>query len=153
MYKYEPGGKYFEEFEIGEKFTSCRRTVLDCDVNNFSCLTGDFNPIHVDDITASEGPFGERIAQGSLGVDIMNGQINQLGIFEGTTIAKLEETNKFIAPLYIGDTIHSELEVLESKPSSKGGKGIITCKINLINQDEKVITESTWKIMLHSNSN
>ena len=148
MAEYVNRGYYLEDFEVGQEFVTCRRTILDADVISFACLTGDFNPIHIDDVTAAQGPFGKRIAHGSLGVSIMNGQQNQLGIFEGTTIAKLEETNKFVAPLNIGDTIHTEIKITNVKPSSKGGKGIVSFTANLVNQKGQVVTESTCVVMV-----
>jgi 3-hydroxybutyryl-CoA dehydratase len=150
MAEYKNKGYYFEDLQVGQEFVTARRTILDADVINFACLTGDFNPIHIDDVAAAQGPFGKRIAHGSLGVAIMNGQQNQLGIFEGTTIAKLEETNKFLRPIHINDTIHTEMKVVAVKPSSKGGRGIVSLQVNIINQKGEVVTESTCAIMVKS---
>lgn len=150
MLEYKSKGYYLEDFKVGQEFITARRTILDADVINFACLTGDFNPIHIDDVAAAEGPFGKRIAHGSLGVAILNGQQNQLGIFEGTTIAKLEETNKFLAPIHINDTIHTEIKITDVKPSSKGGKGIIYLIASLKNQKGEVVTESLCTIMVRS---
>jgi acyl dehydratase len=148
MAEYKPRGLYLEDFEVGMEFVSPRRTILEADVINFACLTGDFNPIHIDDIAAAQGPFGKRIAHGSLGVAILNGHQNQLGIFEGTTIAKIDETNKFVGPIHIGDTIHTEIKVIGVKPSSKGGRGVVTLEAKLVNQDGKVSIEGTTAVMV-----
>jgi acyl dehydratase len=150
MAEYKIKGYYLEDFEVDQEFVTARRTILDGDVINFACLTGDFNPIHVDDIAAAAGPFGKRIAHGSLGVAIMNGQQNQLGIFEGTTIAKLEETNKFLAPIHINDTIHTEIKITGVKPSSKGGKGVVSFTACLKNQRGELVTESICSVMVRT---
>lgn len=148
MVEYQPKGLYFEDFAIGQEFATPRRTILESDVINFACLTGDFNPLHVDDITAGKGPFKKRIAHGLLGVSIMNGQMNQIGIFEGTTIAKAEDTNRYKCPLMIQDTVHSLIRITGLKPSSKGGKGTVFADVFLINQRNEVVTESSHVIIM-----
>jgi acyl dehydratase len=148
MVEYKPKGLFFEDFEVGQEFATTRRTVTDGDVVNFACLTGDFNPIHIDEVTASEGPFKKRIAHGLLGVAIMNGQMNQLGIFEGTTIAKAEDTNRYKAPIFIGDTVSTLIKIVGVKPSTKGGKGTVLADTYLINQRGEVVTESSNVILI-----
>ncbi|MBP1920494.1 MaoC family dehydratase [Youngiibacter multivorans] len=148
MVEYKPKGLFFEDFAVGQEFATTRRTVTDGDVINFACLTGDFNPIHIDDVTAAEGPFKRRIAHGLLGVAIMNGQMNQLGIFEGTTIAKAEDTNKYKSPLFIGDTVSTLIKIIGVKLSSKGGKGTVLADTYLINQRGEVVTESSNVILI-----
>lgn len=150
MTEYKPKGLYLEDFSEGKEFMTSRRTILDSDVINFACLTGDFNPIHIDDITAEKGPFKKRIAHGMLGVAIVNGQLNQLGIFEGTTIAKMEDTNKYKAPLFIGDTVSTLIKITNIKPSSKGGKGVVSFDTYLINQRGETITESSNVVLVKS---
>jgi len=148
MVEYKPKGLFFEDFKVGQEFATTRRTVTDGDVVNFACLTGDFNPIHIDEVTASEGPFKKRIAHGLLGVAIMNGQMNQLGIFEGTTIAKAEDTNRYKAPIFIGDTVSTLIKIVGVKPSTKGGKGTVLADTYLINQRGEVVTESSNVILI-----
>ncbi len=148
MVEYKPKGLFFEDFEVGQEFATTRRTITDSDIINFACLTGDFNPIHIDDVTAAEGPFKKRIAHGMLGVAIMNGQMNQLGIFEGTTIAKAEDTNRYKAPIFIGDTVSTVIKIVEVKPSSKGGKGTVFADTYLINQRGEVVTQSSNVILI-----
>lgn len=148
MVEYKPKGLFFEDFAVGQEFATTRRTITDGDVINFACLTGDFNPIHIDDVTAANGPFKKRIAHGLLGVAIMNGQMNQLGIFEGTTIAKAEDTNKYKSPLFIGDTVSTLIKVVGVKLSSKGDKGTVLADTYLINQRGEVVTESNNVILI-----
>lgn len=148
MVEYIPKGLYFEDFAVGQEFMTTRRTITDTDVVNFACLTGDFNPIHIDEVTAAAGLFKKRIAHGLLGVAIMNGQMNQLGIFEGTTIAKAQDTNRYKAPLFIGDTVSTLIKIVEVKLSSKGGRGTVIVDTFLINQREEIVTESSNVILM-----
>lgn len=150
MVDYIQKGLCFEEFKVGQEFMTTRRTITETDVVNFACLTGDFNPIHIDDVTAAAGQFKKKIAHGLLGVAIMNGQMNQLGIFEGTTIAKAQDTNRYKAPLFIGDTVSTLIKVVEVKPSSKGPRGTVFIDTLLMNQRGEVVTESSNVILISS---
>ncbi len=81
-------GWYLEDFEVGKTYISGGRTVTETDVVNFAGLSGDFNPLHMDEeYAAAHSIFGRRIAHGMLGAVIMTGLSNQTGMFEGTTIA------------------------------------------------------------------
>ncbi len=149
---YEARGLYIEDFEDDKIYTSQARTITETDVMNFAGLTGDFNPLHTDEEFAKEGPFKARVAHGMLGGAIMTGMSNQLGIFEGTTIAFLELTQKYVAPLFIGATVHLELKIKEKRMSSKPGRGIITFFANLIDSEGKHITEAEWVITMQARS-
>ena len=143
-------GLYLEDFEIGKVFESCGRTVTETDVVNFAGLSGDFNPLHMDEEFGKNNMFGKRVAHGMLGPVIMTGLSNQTGLFEGTTIAFLELSIKYTAPLCIGDTVHLEFSTTEVRHSKKPGRGIAKYDAKLINQEGKVITESEWVIMMKS---
>jgi len=145
-YKFK--GLKFSQFEKGHVYYTARRTITEADVVNFAGLTGDFNPLHVDEVFAQSTPFKQRIAHGMLGVAIATGLANQLGIFEGTTIALLSQTISYKGPILFGDTVQLELHVKETKPSSKGGKGIVTFDCPLKNQRGETVIESEWVVML-----
>ena len=106
-------GLYLEDFEIGKVYESCGRTITESDVVNFAGLSGDFNPLHMDEEFGKNNMFGKRVAHGMLGPVIMTGLSNQTGLFEGTTIAFLELSIKYTAPLCIGDTVHLEFSTTE----------------------------------------
>ena len=148
--KHEPHGLYLEDYEIGKEYVSQNRTITEADVVNFAGLSGDFNPLHMDEVSAKEGIFGTRIAHGALGFIVSTGLTNGMGIAEGTTIAFLECTVKYPAPLKIGDTVRVVLTPTEVKHSSKPGKGVLTQNIKLVNQDDVVVMESDQKIMVKS---
>ena len=146
----EPGGLYLEEFEIGKEYESQGRTVTEADVVNFAGVSGDFNPLHMDEEFGKQNMFGRRVAHGALGFIMATGLENQMGIMEGTCIAFMECTIKYTAPLIIGDTVHVVLVPTETRHSSKPGKGILKCDLQLINQEGKVIMESSRVLMMKS---
>ena len=149
-YLYNPKGFYLEDYEIGREYTSQGRTITEADVVNFAGVSGDFNPLHTDEEFGKANQFGKRIAHGALGFIISNGLNNQMGIAEGTTIACIECTVKYTAPLLIGDTVHIVVIPTEVIHSSKPGKGILKQLVKLVNQDERVIMESNQTLMVKS---
>lgn len=147
---YEPKGKTFDEFEEGDEFFTQSRTITEADVVNFAGLTGDFNPLHTDEEFMKKSPFKTRIAHGLLSWAIGTGLANQLGIFEGTTIALLSMTSTYKAPVLFGDTIRLRLTVKEMKETSKPGRGIITFSADVLNQDDTVVIDGEYVVMLRS---
>lgn len=142
-------GWYLEDFEPGRTYRSGGRTITEYDVAAFAGLSGDFNPLHMDEEYAkTQSIFGKRIAHGMLGPVIMTGLSNQTGMFEGTTVAFLELSIKYPAPLEIGATVHLEMTPTDIRHTSKPGRGVLTLNANLVDHHGKVITECVWKIMM-----
>lgn len=148
--QYQQRGLFLEDFEIGREYISPARTVTEADVVNFAGISGDFNPLHMDEEFARQGPFGKRIAHGALGFIISTGLSNQMGIYEGTTIAFMECTVKYPAPLCIGDTVHAVVVPTETRHSSKPGKGILKQSLRLVNQNGTTVMESDQVLMMKS---
>ena len=149
-YEYQFRGLYLEDFEVDKEYFSPARTVTEADVSNFAGLSGDFNPLHTDEEFAKQNLFGTRIAHGALGFIISTGLSNQMGIYEGTTIAFMECTVKYPAPLKIGDTVHCVIVPTEVRHSSKPGKGILKQNLKLVNQDGVTVMESDQVLMMKS---
>lgn len=136
----------FDDFEVGMKFVSPRITVTDAHIILFAGLSGDFNPLHVDDIFAKKTIFGSRIAHGLLTLTLLSGHMGML--VAGTAIAFLELNAKFIKPVRVGDTIYGEAEIIEKKPVEKYNGGIITIKSTIKNQNNEVVAESQSKLLV-----
>ncbi|MFQ5922593.1 MAG: MaoC/PaaZ C-terminal domain-containing protein [Anaerolineales bacterium] len=141
-------GLTFEQFEVGEKFVSQSRTVTEADVVTFAGLSGDFNPLHTDALFASETPFGERIAHGMLIASMATGMSNWTGVFEGTTIALMEQVIRYKGVVKLGDTIHLELAVAAKKETSKSDRGVVTFDTQVINQEGTTVIEGQWVLMM-----
>ncbi|RMG01219.1 MAG: dehydratase, partial [Acidobacteria bacterium] len=86
MSKIDIRGRYFEEFAIGQTYTSVGRTVTEHDVLTFAGLSGDYNQIHTDAEFSKNTPYGQRIAHGLLGLSIASGLAMRTGILEGTVL-------------------------------------------------------------------
>ncbi len=140
-------GRFFSEFSVGEAFTSPGRTVTEADVVNFAGISGDYNPLHTDQTFAEKTPFKQRIAHGMLPASISTGLGQLLGIFGGTTMALMSQTFQYKAPVFFGDTIRLRLTVDAVKPSSKGGKGVVTFTSDILKQDDEVAVTGNWVVL------
>jgi len=145
-------GLTFDEFEIGSIHTSQARTVTEADVVNFAGLSGDFNPLHTDAEFGKSTPIGERIAHGVLILAMATGMANWMGIFEGTTIALMEQVTRYRGAVKFGDTIHLEMEVTEKKPTSRPDRGVVKFAVRVRNQREEVVVEGEWTLLMKTKS-
>lgn len=142
-------GLYYEDFHIGQQFTSPGRTITETDVVNFAGISGDYNPLHTDECYAQNTVFKRRIAHGVLGVSIVTGLTARMGIFEGTVIGLLEiEKWKFLKPIYLGDTVRVEMAIVEKIETSKKDRGLVVRQIRLTNQNNEIVQEGLIKVMI-----
>lgn len=148
--KYQPRGKFFEEFEVGQQLITAARTITEADIVNFAGVTGDFNQIHTDAVYASQGSFGQRIAHGLLIQSIAVGLVVQTGVIEGTTLAFRELTTKMSLPVFIGETIHVIGEVVDTKAFRRLGGGNVSIKYSVINNDGKAVQRGEWIMLIKS---
>lgn len=141
-------GLTFDQFDLGASYRSQGRTVTEADVVTFAGLSGDFNPLHTDAEFGKNTPFGERIAHGMLIVAMATGMANWMGIFEGTTIALMEQVIRYKSIARFGDTIHLEMEVLEKKPTSKPDRGIVRFAARVLNQRDELVVDGEWTLLM-----
>lgn len=146
-------GLFFEDFEPGLKVTSVGRTVTEHDVVSFAGLSGDFNLIHTNAEFGKTTPYGQRIAHGLLGLSIASGLAVQTGILGANVIAFREVGEwKFVKPVFIGDTIHVEMEILETKAFPRMGGGAVTLGIHVNNQSNETTMKGQWTVLVKSRS-
>jgi len=143
-------GLYYEDYEIGVKMRTRGRTITEADIVNFAALTGDFNPMHTDAEFMKTHAMGQRIAHGMLSLSYAVGQAYQLGFMEGTILAFRGLEMKFSLPVFIGDTLHVELTVIEMKEARRLGGGMVTLEVKIINQDGKTVQSGTWTVLVLS---
>lgn len=146
---YKVRGRTFDEFVIDEEIVSGARTVTEADVVNFACLSGDFHPEHMNKEYARKGPLGERIAHGLLVLSMATGLLNQTGVFEGTSIAILEVTARFLKAVKFGDTIRAIQKIVGKKETSKPDRGVLETRITVMNQDDQAILEADLVALLY----
>ncbi|WP_408956005.1 MaoC family dehydratase [Natroniella sp. ANB-PHB2] len=127
-------GKSIGEISIGEK-ASFTKTITESDVYNFAGVTGDLNPAHVNEEYAKKTVFKKRIAHGML----VSGLISTVLAIKlpGPGTIYLNQNLSFKAPVYFGDTITAEVEVIEKDEDKNRLKLKTICK----NQEGKVVVD------------
>jgi acyl dehydratase len=140
---------YWEEWEIGAEFESPARTVTEADIVQFAGLSGDYNPLHVNEEYCKTTMFGGRIAHGPLVYAIAAGLLFQLHLYDDTLIAFLGfEDLRFTKPVKPGDTIHARVKVLERLETSKPDRGVMKRQLFVINQRGEVVQEGRQAFLL-----
>lgn len=109
-------GLYWEEWTVGQEHVSAGRTVTETDIVMFAGISGDYNPLHVNEEHCKQTGFGGRIAHGPLVYAIAAGLMFQLHLYDDTLIAFLGfDSLKFTKPVRPGDTIHVRSKVIEKR--------------------------------------
>ena len=135
-------GLYFEEFQPGQVFDhAIRRTVTETDNVLFSTMTHNPAPLHLDEeYCRNHSEFGQRIVNSCLTLSLMVGiSVNDTTM--GTTVANLGwDEVRFPGPLFHGDTIRVQTEVLETRDSrSRPENGIVIFEHRAYNQEDQLV--------------
>ena len=147
-------GLYFEEFSVGQKVVTEKRTMTENDIMTFAALSGDNNRIHTDPEFSKTTMFGRQVAHGLLGLAVASGLAWETGILDGTVIAFREINEwKFVKPVFIDDTIFVELVVRETKALPRIGGGSVTITLEVKNQNEEVCHRGVWTVLMMSKPN
>ena len=131
--------QYWEEYEIGYTRTSTGRTITESDIVIHAGQTGDFYPHHMDAEFAKSTPFGQRVAHGTLvlsvGVGMLANEINDAAFSYGY------DRVRFIAPVFIGDTIISKAEIVAKREHAKSPEkyGIVDEQVSVTKQSGEVV--------------
>lgn len=142
-------GLYWEQWEIGAEFESPARTVTEADIAAFAGLSGDYNPLHVNEEYCKQTQFGTRIAHGPLIYAIAAGLLFQLHLYDDTLIAFLGfDSLRFTKPVKAGDTIHARIKVLEKRETSNPERGVMKRQLQVLNQRGEVVQEGVQAFLL-----
>ena len=129
-------GRYLEDFQVGDIYEHRPgRTITEADNIHFSLLTMNFHPMHCDAAYAAKSEFGRLLVNSGLTVAVVLGlSVNDVS---GKAIANLGwKEIRLTSPVFCGDTIYAESEVLEKRESkSRPGQGIVTVQTRAFKQD------------------
>tara|TARA_Y100001960_G_scaffold311852_1_gene372919 strand:- start:276 stop:740 length:465 start_codon:yes stop_codon:yes gene_type:complete len=142
-------GLYWDDLTTGERFKTLNRTITEPDIVNFIGVTGMVETLFTDLTFADHGAGSGngRVAPGALVYTMTEGLLVQ-STMQTTGLALLEVEKKILAPVFSGDTIHAEVEVVGIRPTSKGNRGIVTTMNNVLNQqNKKVLTYKAVRMM------
>lgn len=146
-----PKGMWFEEFEPGLVVKhALTRTITEADNVGFTVATMNPAPLHLDASYAATTQFGEPLVNSMFTIALLVG-LSVHELTHGTTVANLGfETVKFPAPLFHGDTVHAESEVLKVRPSgSNPDRGIVTFEHRAYNQNDVLACSAVRSAMMH----
>ncbi|PYM97702.1 MAG: hypothetical protein DME07_24750 [Candidatus Rokuibacteriota bacterium] len=139
--------RYFEDFAVGDRFKSPSRTLTDAHFLFFAGMTGDNHPIHYDDEYGKKTRYGRRVAHGLLLTSLTAVGASTLApVIEESIVAFVEQSTRFRAPVFIGDTIQPEHEViaLERKRSA----GLLTLRVSLRNQQGEIVLDGEHRYLI-----
>jgi len=139
--------RYFDEIEIGQRWVIKGRTITEADVVNFAYLSGDWHSIHTDAEYAAGASFGQRIAHGFLVLSVATGMVPA----RRETVLALYGVDRvrFIAPVFIGDTVHLEMEALEKKERDDGS-GVVAFDFRMVNQHGDPVIVCVYKLWMQA---
>ncbi|MCD2186994.1 SCP2 sterol-binding domain-containing protein [Actinomycetospora soli] len=127
-------GRWFEDFAVGERFTSAGRPVTADDLAAFTRLSGDDHPLHAGPGAMLQGPFGIAVAMGLM---------QSLGL-HGEAVQGLLDTHwHYRAPIRVGDVLHLELMILRARRTRSGTRGTVTRHMRLVGDDGATRQEGT----------
>jgi len=138
----ETFGRYFDDFKVGDVYEHRPgRTISETDNTWFTLLTMNTHPLHFDAEFAKHSEFGKPLVVSSLTVSILLGM--SVSDISQKAIANLGWTDiKMTAPVFCGDTLYGESEVLETRESkSRPTQGVVTVKSRAFNQDGVQVCE------------
>lgn len=131
----------FAEIEVGDDLETAGRTITEADVTNFAGVSGDFNHLHTDAELMKRSKFGERIAHGALVFSVATGLLWQarerpLHVVAFYGVDRL----RFVAPVFVGDTIGVRTEVVEKEPREHPvATGVVRYRTTVSNQDDETV--------------
>ncbi len=142
-------GKYYDDLAVGQRIHHSQgRTITEMDNVLFSALTMNTQPLHLNEDFAARSPFGQRIVNGIFTLGLAVG-LTVADLTEGTIVANLGyEAVQHPHPMFHGDTLYVETEVLDLRPSrSQPDRGIVRLRHIGRNQHGVIVIELTRTVM------
>lgn len=136
----------FDALKVGDTQVTRGRTITEADIVGWCALTGDWFVLHSDAVAAAKSPFGQRVAHGMLVWAFSAGLC--VPPDSQTILANYgSDKLRYVAPVYIGDTIHMELEVLE-KEERDAKSGVVNFRWDVFNQNGRPVCVSQVKVLM-----
>lgn len=130
----------YDDIHIGDK-ASLSKTISEHDVYTFARVTGDFNPVHVNEEFAKQTMFKGRIAHGMLSAGLISAVLGTE--LPGINTIYMNQELKFLAPVHYNDTLTAEVECLEKNDE----KHRLVFRTTVTNQDGTVVTDGQARVM------
>jgi acyl dehydratase len=139
----------FEALKPGQTFSSGARTLTETDLVMFCMMMGDWHAIHADEVYAKDTRIGRRMFHGTFGISLAVAQSADLLPLSNRIVAALGFKEwSFKAPLFIGDTVHTDVVISGTRVASDGRRGVISRTIRLIKQDGTLAQEGLAELLV-----
>ena len=140
-------GRWFDDFRLGDRWETHGRTIAEADLHGFAALTGDWNPVHVDETVAAP-QHGGRIAHGTLFPGLAWGMLRQHDLIDGTVVALRAIDWEFLCPVRIGDTVRVAAEVAAVSPYPQAPRGRVTFALAFVNQRGETVNRGRATLVM-----
>jgi acyl dehydratase len=138
---------YWEDLAVGDQFLTRSRIIAKQDLLDFAALSGDLNPIHVDEAEAHRIGLAGIVPQTNLVIAIASGLIYELGIFTGTGVALNRLTWQVQSSLQLGDSISCRVTI-SNKVAIDDEHGLIRRQVEVLKEDDEVVHVGTHEIVM-----
>ena len=126
------------DLAAGREFLTARRTITEADIVTFAGLSNDWNPLHVDELFASETQFGRRIAHGQAIASIVTGLRSELD--DWPVVSYLGTSRRFTGGVGAGDTIHARYRIKSTRSSrSNPDRSVVTVSVAVLDQEGREV--------------
>jgi acyl dehydratase len=142
-----------DAFHEGDSVHTPGRTITEAELVMFSALTGGIHsPLHLDrEWVLKNTHFPDRIAPGTMTYSYAISQLSATLAYQGAVVAYLGTENlRAHNPVIPGDTIHTVAEVVSTRPTSKGDRGVVEFGITVYNQHDEKVMSFTYVLMVRA---
>lgn len=138
---------YFEDFKVGDSFPIPSRTMTEANFQVFQAASGDNHPIHYDREYCKRHGHRDLLAHGfQVAIQTCPGAGQLPHMLGDAMIAFIEQSSRFLAPVYAGDTLYPRLTIKELKPQRTTGVMLLLSTVH--NQDGELVMEGEQKLLL-----
>jgi acyl dehydratase len=141
--------RYYDDLNVGDSWRTNTKTITETDMVLFNSMLGIALPAFVDEEYMKSGTiFGRRFATGVMTIPLAAGLFTQLHLLDDSLMAMLGMESKMLKPLFAGDTIYVDVEVIGKKETSKPDRGVVRFLYLTKNQRHETLAEITEVIMV-----
>lgn len=139
---------YYEDYRSDTRFETGGRTITEADLVNFVGVSGMFESLFIDAESLRDTPYRGRLIPGALTYSVAEGLLIQTGVLRERGVAFLGAEISVSAPVYVGDTLKVAVELVESRPTRRNDRGLVTTRHHISNQrGEEVMTYTATRLI------
>lgn len=143
-------GLWFEEFRPGRQFQTGSRVIDDAAIEAFARVSGDDNPLHLDEAYARTTALGGRVAHGLLGPAVLSGLMAREGLTRGTLVALVGVVFEFVRPIRPGTEVHARIRVASARPTSSPGRGLVVFEVELVDVSGQLLQRGEFRELIRT---